>query len=90
MTTPPPSCRLDLCQPMGFQYSTVGRNGYQHMPFTALLLQPTAAAEEEEQQVGKEEEEEKRHQEFLEFDQMIDARPLRNWKCFLCFVVVNY
>ncbi|TYI10934.1 hypothetical protein E1A91_A09G159400v1 [Gossypium mustelinum] len=62
VTTPPPSCRLDLCQPMGFQYSTVGRNGYQHMPFTALLLQPTAAAEEE-QQVGKEEEEEKRHQE---------------------------
>ncbi|MBA0636349.1 hypothetical protein Godav_029305 [Gossypium davidsonii] len=41
----------------------IGRNGYQHMPFTALLLQPTAAAEEEEQQVGKEEEEEKRHQE---------------------------
>ncbi|XWS66863.1 hypothetical protein CRYUN_Cryun05aG0237400 [Craigia yunnanensis] len=61
---PPPSCRLDLCQPMGFQYSAVGRNGYQHMPFTALLLQPTTSAEEvEEQQVEEEEEEEIRHHE---------------------------
>ncbi|XVF07874.1 hypothetical protein REPUB_Repub06bG0177200 [Reevesia pubescens] len=60
----PPSCRLDLYQPMGFQYSTVGRNGYQHMPFTALLLQPTTAAEEEEEEEQvKEEEEEIRHHE---------------------------
>ncbi|GMI71228.1 hypothetical protein like AT2G37000 [Hibiscus trionum] len=63
LTAPPPSCQLDLCQPLGFQYSTVGRNGYQHMPFTALLLQPAAAApkveeEQQEEEVGDEEEEE--------------------------------
>ncbi|XVE96634.1 hypothetical protein REPUB_Repub02eG0239600 [Reevesia pubescens] len=57
MTAPqPPNCRLDLCQPIGFQ----GRNGYQHMPFTALLLQPTVA--EEEQQVEEEEEEIRHHE----------------------------
>ncbi|KAI8563317.1 hypothetical protein RHMOL_Rhmol03G0103100 [Rhododendron molle] len=40
---PPPICRL--AQPMvGFDF---GGNGYRHMPFTALLLQP--AAEEAEQ-----------------------------------------
>ncbi|CAH2058963.1 unnamed protein product [Thlaspi arvense] len=40
----PPSCWLDLCQPVGIQYPV---NGYSHMPFTAMLLQPmtTAAAE---------------------------------------------
>ncbi|KAK8600301.1 hypothetical protein V6N13_059892 [Hibiscus sabdariffa] len=67
LTAPPPSYRLDLCQPMRFQYSTVGRNGYQQMPFTALLLQPAAAEVEEEQQqqqqVEEEEEEEIRNQE---------------------------
>ncbi|KAK3022055.1 hypothetical protein RJ639_047323 [Escallonia herrerae] len=40
---PPPSCRLDLCQPppqpLGFEFPG---DGYRHMPFTALLLQPTA------------------------------------------------
>ncbi|KAK0584329.1 hypothetical protein LWI29_011210 [Acer saccharum] len=46
---PPPSCRLDLCQPLGLQYAGNGYagNGYRHMPFTALLLQPAAAAAEE-------------------------------------------
>ncbi|KAL2323218.1 hypothetical protein Fmac_027597 [Flemingia macrophylla] len=38
---PQPSCRLDLCPPPGMEFS--GANGYRHMPFTALLLQPTAA-----------------------------------------------
>ncbi|CAK9182597.1 unnamed protein product [Ilex paraguariensis] len=38
-TVAPPSCRLDLCQPphLGLDFSS---NGYRHMPFTALLLQP--------------------------------------------------
>lgn len=58
-SVPQPNCRLDLCQPMGFQFSTLGRNGYQHMPFTALLLQPTPAEEiEEKEEVRVEEEEE--------------------------------
>lgn len=48
---PPPSCRLDLCQPVGLQYSTTAGNGFRHMPFTALLLQPvTAAAAEEDEE----------------------------------------
>ncbi|KAE8717261.1 putative RNA polymerase sigma factor rpoD [Hibiscus syriacus] len=55
-----PSYRLDMCQPLGFQYSTAGRNGYQHMPFTALLLQPPLAEVEKEHQ---EEEEDIRNQE---------------------------
>ncbi|KAL4298377.1 hypothetical protein GQ457_12G010430 [Hibiscus cannabinus] len=64
LTAPPPSYRLDLCQPMRFQYSTVARNGYpQMMPFTALLLQPAAAEVEEEQQQEDREEEEIRNQE---------------------------
>ncbi|KAG2690127.1 hypothetical protein I3843_09G169100 [Carya illinoinensis] len=51
---PQPSCRLDLCQPLGMEYSAatasaVG-NGYRHMPFTALLLQSTATEETEESQ----------------------------------------
>ncbi|KAL3628507.1 hypothetical protein CASFOL_027553 [Castilleja foliolosa] len=47
---PPPSYRLDLCQPppesleLGFL-----SNGYRHMPFTALLLQPMTAEEEAEE-----------------------------------------
>ncbi|XP_059646860.1 transcription factor TCP11 [Cornus florida] len=43
---PPPSCRLDLCQtqPLGMELPD---NGYRHMPFTALLLQPV---EEEKRQ----------------------------------------
>lgn len=41
---PPPSCRLDLCQPpMEFKFIP---NGYCHMPFTALLLQPSTVEEE--------------------------------------------
>ncbi|GAU50794.1 hypothetical protein TSUD_410690 [Trifolium subterraneum] len=43
-----PSCRLDLCQPTGMEYAAANR--YHHMPFTALLLQPTSA--EENQQEG--------------------------------------
>ncbi|OMO72442.1 Transcription factor, TCP [Corchorus capsularis] len=61
MYAPPPSCRLDLCQPMGFHYPALGRNGYQHMPFTALLLQPTTAEEVEERQHIEEEEEDIKH-----------------------------
>ncbi|KAK8685502.1 hypothetical protein V6N13_041502 [Hibiscus sabdariffa] len=64
LTAPPPSYRLDLCQPMRFQYSTVGRNGYQQMPFTALLLQPAAAEVEEEQQQQQEDEEEEEEEEI--------------------------
>lgn len=46
-----PSCRLDLCQPMGMDYAAAAAsNGYRHMPFTALLLQPTATEEAEEKQ----------------------------------------
>ncbi|XP_031279059.1 transcription factor TCP11 [Pistacia vera] len=45
VAAPPPSCRLDLCQPLGLQYAG---NGYRHMPFTALLLQPAVAEEAEE------------------------------------------
>ncbi|CAL0321405.1 unnamed protein product [Lupinus luteus] len=38
-----PSCRLDLCQPaVGIEYAAAA-NGYRHMPFTALLLQPATA-----------------------------------------------
>jgi hypothetical protein len=43
----PPSCRLDLCQPLGMDYAAAS-NGYRHMPFTALLLQPTSTEEAEE------------------------------------------
>lgn len=50
---PPPSCRLDLCQPLGLQYPG---NGYSHMPFTALLLQPAAAAAEELEERRRQEE----------------------------------
>lgn len=49
VAAPQPNCRLDLCQPLGLQYAG---NGFHHMPFTALLLQPalgTAAAEETEE-----------------------------------------
>lgn len=47
---PPPDCRLDLSQPNGFDFSATATNGYRHMPFTALLLQPTATEEAEERQ----------------------------------------
>ncbi|KAJ7976933.1 Transcription factor like [Quillaja saponaria] len=46
---PMPSCRLDLCQPVGMEYAVASANGYRHMPFTALLLQPTTVEEEAEQ-----------------------------------------
>ncbi|XP_030927368.1 transcription factor TCP11 [Quercus lobata] len=45
-----PSCRLDLCQPMGLDYAAAANNGYRHMPFTALLLQPAVTEEAEEKQ----------------------------------------
>ncbi|KAL5546144.1 hypothetical protein UlMin_005831 [Ulmus minor] len=45
---PPPSCRLDLCQPMAMDYAS-GSNVYRHMPFTSLLLQ-SAEAEERQQE----------------------------------------
>ncbi|KAK2658098.1 hypothetical protein Ddye_011150 [Dipteronia dyeriana] len=55
---PPPSCRLDLCQPRGLQYAGNGyaENGYRHMPFTALLLQPAAPAAEEVEERRRQEE----------------------------------
>ncbi|GKV40958.1 hypothetical protein SLE2022_077630 [Rubroshorea leprosula] len=52
---PPPSCRLDLCQPITVQYSGEAANGYRHMPFTALLLQPTAGAAEHEDEQRQQE-----------------------------------
>lgn len=54
MYVPPPSCRLDLCQPLGLQYAG---NGYRHMPFTALLLQPSAATAAEEVEERRRQEE---------------------------------
>ncbi|KAI3417239.1 TCP domain-containing protein [Psidium guajava] len=47
---PPLDCRLDLSLPNGLDFSAGGTNGYRHMPFTALLLQPTATEEAEERQ----------------------------------------
>ncbi|XP_073135880.1 transcription factor TCP11-like [Henckelia pumila] len=49
-TPPQPSCRLDLCQPAPSMTLDFSPNGYRHMPFTALLLQPAAADEEAESQ----------------------------------------
>lgn len=43
----PPSCRLDLCQPIGLDFSG---SGLRHMPFTALLLQPATEENDERQQ----------------------------------------
>ncbi|KAL0338458.1 UNVERIFIED_CONTAM: Transcription factor TCP11 [Sesamum angustifolium] len=43
---PPPTCRLDLCQPATPMELEFLRNGYRHMPFTALLLQPATVEEE--------------------------------------------
>lgn len=48
MSQPQPSCRLDLCQPPGMEYAAA--NGYRHMPFTALLLQPTTAEENQQEE----------------------------------------
>lgn len=47
---PQPSCRLDLCQPIGMEYAVAAANGYRNMPFTALLLQPSTEETEETQQ----------------------------------------
>ncbi|XP_028776076.1 transcription factor TCP11 [Neltuma alba] len=48
---PQPSCRLDLCQPIGMEYAAAAAaNGYRNMPFTALLLQPSTEETEETQQ----------------------------------------
>ncbi|KAH7511977.1 transcription factor TCP11 [Ziziphus jujuba] len=44
-----PSCRLDLCQPVGLEYAAAS-NGYRHMPFTALLLQTSTSEADERQQ----------------------------------------
>ncbi|GAB4856669.1 hypothetical protein Ancab_014583 [Ancistrocladus abbreviatus] len=47
-TSGPPSCRLDLSQPVvGLEFSG---DGYRHMPFTALLLQPATDENEQRQQ----------------------------------------
>ncbi|OWM82419.1 transcription factor TCP11-like [Punica granatum] len=56
----PSGFRLDLCPPMGFSYSSAANaaedavNGYRHMPFTALLLQPAAAMEKDEERKQEE------------------------------------
>ncbi|KAG7027254.1 Transcription factor TCP11, partial [Cucurbita argyrosperma subsp. argyrosperma] len=50
---PPPSCRLNLCQPVGMNYSA-GGDDYRYMPFTALLLQPATADEAEERHEAEE------------------------------------
>ncbi|KAJ4969784.1 hypothetical protein NE237_002883 [Protea cynaroides] len=39
-----PSCRLDLCQPIGLDFPN---GGFRHMPFTAMLFQPSTEEEEE-------------------------------------------
>ncbi|XP_058747041.1 transcription factor TCP11-like [Vicia villosa] len=44
-----PSCRLDLCQPSGMDYAAA-ENRYRHMPFTALLLQPTTVEENQQEE----------------------------------------
>ncbi|KAK7267706.1 hypothetical protein RIF29_20384 [Crotalaria pallida] len=45
-----PSCRLDLCQPAaGMEYASAASR-FQHMPFTALLLQPVTAADDAQQE----------------------------------------
>ncbi|GKV48431.1 hypothetical protein SLEP1_g55247 [Rubroshorea leprosula] len=54
---PQPSCRLDLCQPITLQYPGEAGNGYRHMPFTALLLQPTVGASREDQERRQQERE---------------------------------
>ncbi|KAL8040428.1 hypothetical protein ABFX02_10G096900 [Erythranthe guttata] len=46
---PPPSCRLDLFQPPPTELAFLP-NGYRHMPFTTLLLQPATAEEEAEEE----------------------------------------
>lgn len=48
-----PSCTLDLCQPIGTQYPV---NGYSHMPFTAMLLQPMTTAADSDVEIAAEEE----------------------------------
>ncbi|KAG7638775.1 Transcription factor TCP11 [Arabidopsis thaliana] len=53
-----PSCRLDLCQPIGIQYPV---NGYSHMPFTAMLLEPMTTTAESEVEIAEEEERRRRH-----------------------------
>ena len=53
MALPPaqPNCRLNLYQPVNLDYAAAAAaNAYRHMPFTALLLQPTTAEEAEETQ----------------------------------------
>ncbi|GMH09815.1 hypothetical protein Nepgr_011656 [Nepenthes gracilis] len=47
MPPPTPRCRLDLCQPVGLEFSGTG---FRHMPFTALLLQPATDENEQRQQ----------------------------------------
>ncbi|KAL8526068.1 hypothetical protein ACS0TY_015326 [Phlomoides rotata] len=56
---PPPSCRLDLCQPPAPLELDFISSGYGNMPFTALLLHPTTAEEEESEEncIGEDEEE---------------------------------
>ncbi|KAK6147030.1 hypothetical protein DH2020_017942 [Rehmannia glutinosa] len=46
---PPPSCRLDLSHPPPPMELEFLPNGYRHMPFTALLLQPATVEEEVEE-----------------------------------------
>lgn len=63
-TNQPASCWLDLCQPIEIQYPV---NGYNHMPFTAMLLQPMNATPAEAAESDVEiADEERRQREALE------------------------
>lgn len=54
LPTAQPSCRLDLCQPIGMEYAAAAAaaaaNGYRNMPFTALLFQSSTEEAEDTQQ----------------------------------------
>ncbi|XP_043706639.1 transcription factor TCP11 [Telopea speciosissima] len=50
-----PICRLDLCQPVGLEFPN---NGFRHMPFTAMLFQPSTEEEGEGDGDGEEHQQE--------------------------------
>ncbi|KAI3952767.1 hypothetical protein MKW92_052778 [Papaver armeniacum] len=66
--------RLDLCQPVGLEYSVAGSGaangggGYnnRHMPFTAMLFQPSAAENSEDHHQQHQRHQDEHHQQVLE------------------------
>ncbi|KAI3952543.1 hypothetical protein MKW92_051528 [Papaver armeniacum] len=66
--------RLDLCQPVGLEYSVAGSGaangggGYndRHMPFTAMLFQPSAAENSEDHHQQHQRHQVEQHQQVLE------------------------